>query len=386
MGGSKRREAGEPPTKRIKVTFRNPGGSAQDADAAAAVVAKREEETQQIPAAAEVMEIMDDDDLLEVKDDAYVFLDLELKPDHKNRPVWVTPDRRIFLESFSPLYRQAYDFLIAIAEPVSRPQCIHEYILTAHSLYAAVSVGLNAETIVRVLDKLSKVRVSKTLSDFVQVSTQNCGKLKLVIQDNKFLLESPYPEVLRKLLKDEVIAKAVKDKALLGRILEAEDAHHHGGGEETAGKATDTGGFIVKKDVGTGQVARELTTINLIEDEDDEGGEKNETRGRAPGEGVATTAAAGPLSEELIPTREGGGDEAQAGFPHAVEILPAMIEHVKKRCLPGNAGLNYPILEEYDFQNDKKNPDLVMDLKPTALLRSYQQKSLSKMFSNGRAR
>ena len=60
MGGSKRREAGEPPTKRIKVTFRNPGGSAQDADAAAAVVAKREEETQQIPAAAEVMEIMDE--------------------------------------------------------------------------------------------------------------------------------------------------------------------------------------------------------------------------------------------------------------------------------------------------------------------------------------
>ena len=29
------------------------------------------------------------------------------------------PDGRIFLETFSPVYRQAYDFLIAIAEPVS---------------------------------------------------------------------------------------------------------------------------------------------------------------------------------------------------------------------------------------------------------------------------
>ena len=37
---------------------------------------------------------------------------------------------------------QASDFLIAIAEPVCRPECMHEYSLTPHSLYAAVSVGL----------------------------------------------------------------------------------------------------------------------------------------------------------------------------------------------------------------------------------------------------
>ena len=35
-----------------------------------------------------------------------------------SRPLWVCPDGRIFLETFSPVYRQAYDFLIAIAEPV----------------------------------------------------------------------------------------------------------------------------------------------------------------------------------------------------------------------------------------------------------------------------
>ncbi|KAJ0682541.1 putative DNA helicase [Helianthus annuus] len=40
----------------------------------------------------------------------------ELKPDHANRPLWVCADGRIFLETFSPLYKQAYDFLIAIAE------------------------------------------------------------------------------------------------------------------------------------------------------------------------------------------------------------------------------------------------------------------------------
>lgn len=48
------------------------------------------------------------------------FSKLELKPDHDNRPLWACADGRIFLETFSPLYKHAYDFLIAIAEPVCR--------------------------------------------------------------------------------------------------------------------------------------------------------------------------------------------------------------------------------------------------------------------------
>lgn len=80
------------------------------------------------------------------------------KPGLACRPLWVCPDGRIFLETFSPVYRQAYDFLIAIAEPVCRPECVHEYVLTPHSLYAAVSIGLNTQTIITVLNRLSKVR------------------------------------------------------------------------------------------------------------------------------------------------------------------------------------------------------------------------------------
>lgn len=73
------------------------------------------------------------------------------------RPLWVCPDGRIFLETYSPVYKQAYDFLIAVAEPVCRPESVHEYVMTPHSLYAAVSVGLETDTIVSVLNRLSKV-------------------------------------------------------------------------------------------------------------------------------------------------------------------------------------------------------------------------------------
>lgn len=60
------------------------------------------------------------------------------------------------------------------------------------------------------------------------------------------------------------------------------------------------------------------------------------------------------------------------------------VEHVKKRCLPG--GLDYPMLEEYDFRNDTVNATLNIELKPNVSLRPYQDKSMAKMFGNGRAR
>ncbi|XP_068642462.1 general transcription and DNA repair factor IIH helicase/translocase subunit XPB1-like [Aristolochia californica] len=251
------------------------------------------------------------------------FTKLELKPDHGNRPLWACADGRIFLETFSPLYKQAYDFLIAIAEPVCRPESMHEYNLTPHSLYAAVSVGLETETIVAVLNKLSKTKLPKEMIDFIYASTSNYGKVKLVLKKNRYFVESPLPEVLKTLLRDDVISKA--------RIYSNEGS-----------KGSDA--FSVSKILG----------------EIESSGHEELLEG-------ANVAAAAEEKET-----------------HAFEIDPAQVENVKQRCLPN--ALNYPMLEEYDFRNDNVNPDLNMELKPQAQPRPYQEKSLSKMFGNGRAR
>nr|GMC98187.1 DNA repair helicase XPB1 [Ipomoea batatas] len=248
------------------------------------------------------------------------FTKLELKPDHANRPLWACADGRIFLETFSPLYKQAYDFLIAIAEPVCRPESMHEYNLTPHSLYAAVSVGLETETIVSVLSKLSKTKLPKEMIDFIYASTANYGKVKLVLKKNRYFIESPFPEVLKKLLQDEVIGRA--------RI----SSEVHG-----------NDGFTVSKSAG-------------------------EIEGR---------------HDELLNEAELAA-AAEEKETHSFEIDPSQVENVKQRCLPN--ALNYPMLEEYDFRNDTVNPDLDMELKPHAQPRPYQEKSLSKMFGNGRAR
>mmetsp|Transcript_6161 Transcript_6161/g.17199 ORF Transcript_6161/g.17199 Transcript_6161/m.17199 type:complete len:498 (-) Transcript_6161:124-1617(-) len=69
---------------------------------------------------------------------------------------------------------------------------------------------------------------------------------------------------------------------------------------------------------------------------------------------------------------------------YSIEIDPMKVEHVKQRCLPG--GLNLPLLEEYDYQNDKANPDVEIALLPNVRHRPYQEKSLTKLLGNGRAR
>lgn len=249
------------------------------------------------------------------------FTKLELKPDHGNRPLWACADGRIFLETFSALYKQAYDFLIAIAEPVCRPESMHEYNLTPHSLYAAVSVGLDTETIISVISKLSKTKLPKEMIDFIHASTANYGKVKLVLKKNRYFIESPFPEVLKRLLQDEVIGRA---RLLPGGVHESD-------------------GFMISKSAGE------------IEGRHDE---------------LLNEAELAAATEE----RE----------THSFEIDPSQVENVKQRCLPN--ALNYPMLEEYDFRNDTVNPDLDMELKPHAQPRPYQEKSLSKMFGNGRAR
>jgi len=58
---------------------------------------------------------------------------MPLRQAHARRPLWLAPNGDVFLETFSPVYRHAHDFLIAIAEPVCRPEFIHEYKLTSVS-------------------------------------------------------------------------------------------------------------------------------------------------------------------------------------------------------------------------------------------------------------
>ena len=53
---------------------------------------------------------------------------------------------RIYLEKFSPIFKQAYDFMIAVAEPVNRPDHIHEYLLTVYVTLSLKSLRYHLTT------------------------------------------------------------------------------------------------------------------------------------------------------------------------------------------------------------------------------------------------
>lgn len=48
---------------------------------------------------------------------------------------------------------------------------------------------------------MTQVKLSEKIKEFIQESTGNYGKAKLVLQKNKFFVESAYPDVLKILLK-----------------------------------------------------------------------------------------------------------------------------------------------------------------------------------------
>lgn len=43
-----------------------------------------------------------------------------LRADNELKPLYISEDGRIFIETFSPVFNMAQDFLIAISEPISR--------------------------------------------------------------------------------------------------------------------------------------------------------------------------------------------------------------------------------------------------------------------------
>ncbi|CAE7131233.1 unnamed protein product [Rhizoctonia solani] len=279
----------------------------------------------------------------------------QLKPDHASRPLWISPeDNHIILEGFSPIAEQAQDFLVAISEPISRPAFIHEYKITMYSLYAAVSVGLETKDIIEVLNRLSKVPVPDSVVRFIKDCTIHYGKVKLVLKHNKYYVESTHADILQNLLKDNTIRHA--------RVI-------------APPPTVETNNLSNAKAI----VAKPAVVPTPAKDS--EAPANGTAAGRpatnAPDDTDLFTAVVGP---RLTPIIEDEVDEDES--VHSFQIEDSQVDEVKKRCTQ----LDYPVLEEYDFRNDHINANLDIDLKPMTTIRPYQEKSLSKMFGNGRAR
>lgn len=76
--------------------------------------------------------------------------------------------------------------------------------MTQHSLHAAVSIGLDSDTIIARLSMLCKTKLPSTIERFIKSCTLAYGKVKMVVVDDKFYLETPSREIYNTLTVDEV--------------------------------------------------------------------------------------------------------------------------------------------------------------------------------------
>ena len=302
---------------------------------------------------------------------------MALRPDHASRPLWVAPNGHVFLETFSPVYRHAHDFLIAISEPVCRPEFIHEYKLTSYSLYAAVSVGLQTDDIIEYLTRLSKTAIPKGIVEYIRMCTLSYGKIKLVLKRNRYFVESNHPDCLQKLLKDPVIQDCRLRSSLTAAV-----------GDDPA--PADTDGLIREE-------RAKMTAIQFSSTQTLNAQNPSQTEPTQP-PSASTPATAGTNGDATVPDdistfyqkldaeddddEEGGEGGKNTIKTVSFEVDQEKLETLQKRTME----LDYPLLAEYDFRHDTVNPDINIDLKPMAVLRPYQEKSLRKMFGNGRAR
>ncbi|KAJ1547999.1 hypothetical protein HK096_007578, partial [Nowakowskiella sp. JEL0078] len=385
------------------------------------------------------------------------YMEARLKDDHTSRPIWICDDGKILLESFSPIAEYAQDFLIAIAEPISRPEFIHEYQLTEYSLYAAVSVGLETDSIIEVLNRLSKIPVSQTISEFIKQYTLQYGKVKMILKQNRYFVESIFEDVLLKLCEDQVIRDSRIGGSDQGLLVEpantgvkfdwtkiqnnstkySERATEVASQSITANNQKQSNGIInqdqiyssteilnlfpespLSTDNHSTQLAEEndhpiyfedknvtQTSIDEVNDDWDLNFDfdmEEDPFGDILNSDSQITSITQNIETPTIPIQRDEFDEFDdigmdeqdlvdaltkdptlgENMSYSFEIDASKNEDVRKRC----GELNYPMLEEYDFRNDPRNPKIDIDLKPSTRLRPYQEKSLSKMFGNGRAR
>lgn len=211
-------------------------------------------------------------------------------------------------------------------------------------------MGLQTEDIIEVLNRLSKVPVPESIVTFIRERTLSYGKVKLVLKHNRYYVESGHPETLQFLLKDSTIRDARVHSAPVDNSIRAATF--------TTSKAPVKGNLVIpgtkeaekkKEELANGKTAGRKTDAELF------------------------TSVVGVEHDEV---------EEDDDNVHAFEIDDTKIDDVKKRCNE----LEYPMLEEYDFRNDTVNANLEIDLKPSTVIRPYQETSLSKMFGNGRAR
>lgn len=239
----------------------------------------------------------------------------------------------------------------------------------------------------------SQTEVPQSVINYIKDCTATFGKAKLVLKNNNFFIESKYPDVLRELLRNPKIRAAVAQPSTSSA---SSNAVVNNAGQVKSSMSTSVSSTVASSvRVGDGSSASSAIDVEFVQS-------------IAPVEDRRNIALAklddadgdNGFDDNDDDDSDGGGDEGEGGggggrdvgsdrqerggaLTASFMIAPNQVQQVKRVAKEES---HYPLLEEYDFRNDTKNPRLAIEIKATTQIRAYQERALNKMFGNGRAR
>lgn len=324
-----------------------------------------------------------------------------LKEHPERYPLYVTGTGRFYLESFAPDYAKAYDFVVTIADPVTRQKFIQEFQLNTYSLFSAVVIGKDYEYVRSNLERFLKTKeVPKYVGDFIKVTMEKNGRPRLVLRGNKYMVESYNDGIIKKLANDDVFKKSwLISKRILARekVVKKPPAPAASAAGKTPAEAAQAlqqqreqqQREQQERQMDLEKKMKKKVVIQRYYDDDDDDDEALATSTVVPS---APGHPAVPVKRKSV---------------HGFEIDNADVEEIKRRGYE----LGCPLIEEYSYKEEPKfaprpppgkdsgdassmlapapvptcSP-LKINLRSFVAIRPYQEKSLSRMFASSRAR
>ena len=119
-----------------------------------------------------------------------------------NNPLIVQSDRTILLEVEHPLHAEARDALAQFAELEKSPEHIHTYRLSPLSLWNAAAGGMDAATVLDLLNSYSKYPLPSNVAVDIREYISRYGRLKLIREGEALLLVSDDAALLAEVMRN----------------------------------------------------------------------------------------------------------------------------------------------------------------------------------------
>ena len=271
-----------------------------------------------------------------------------------------------------------------VAEPKSRQEFMHSYEINPASLNAAITLGLTSDQIIERLGIFNKMKhISSEVQEYIRETTSSFGKAKLVLKDNRYFIECEDKQVIDFYKSQLTLRDCWLDESEWKISAHGEEeeirviAKHNSalgstkGGTTSAGHGLDHGAMAGNDSQKLGasdqKKANTLESLLLLREKDD----------------------FFEKYEKLINEVEEYEMEVPSRMVFRLEIHPKMIDKVKteRTNLSSEDKFKYMLTQEYDYKRETvENPLLEFRLKTHVKIRPYQEKALSRMFVEGRAR